>query len=134
KRAKAVGPDRGVAIADGDLFGIDTELMRGDLRQRGFVALPVVLHADKEQNVAVGQHAGVGRFVAGNDAKLAFGEFHNAVSALLGVEGKSDADFAAVWLRFRLAPADAGQVDLVARHIERGDIIAGVKLHAGRGP
>ena len=34
----------------------------------------------------------------------------------------------------RLALADRRQVDHVARDVERGDIVAGVELHAGGGP
>ena len=109
------------------------KLVSGDLRQRRFVALAVVLHTHIDEYGAVRQHAGIGGLVAGNDAKLALGEFHDAVAALLGVEGKADADFAAVGLTLRLTLADGRQIDLVARDIERGDIIAGVELHPGGG-
>ena len=82
---------------------------------------------------AVGQHAGVGGFVARHHARLALDPFDRAVAALLGVEGKADADGAAVGLGLRLAGADGGQIDHVARGVERRDIVAGVEPHAGGG-
>ena len=47
---------------------------------------------------AVGQHAGVGEFVARDHARLALHPSDGAVAALLGVERKADADGAAVRL------------------------------------
>ena len=113
--------------------GIDGQLMGGDLRQRRFVALAMVLHADMQDHRAVGQHAGVGQFVARHHARLALDPFHLAVAALLGVERKADADRAAVRLAGGLPLADRGQIDHVARGVERGDVVAGVEPHAGRG-
>src|SRR3984893_8940367 len=132
--AKSVGPHRRVAVADRDLSGVDAELMRRDLRQRGLVPLPVVLHTHKEEHTAVRQHACIGGFVSGYDTKLAFGEFHDAVTALLRVESKPDADPAPVRLACGLALAYAREYDLLSRYVEAGNIITGVELHAGRCP
>ena len=88
---------------------IDGQLVRGDLRQRRFVPLAVIVHPDVNDHGAVGQHAGVGQLVARDHAELALDEFRRAVTALLGIERKADADGAAVRLAGRLAPAHAGR-------------------------
>ena len=97
---------RGVAIADGNQRRADAELVGGDLRERGLVALAEILRADMDDDRAIGQHAGVGGFVARHHARLALDPFDRAVAALLGVERKADADGAAVGLA--LAPGGRG--------------------------
>src|SRR5580700_2965203 len=132
--AKSVGAHRRIAVADRDLSGVDTELMRRDLRQRCLVPLPVVLHTHKEEHAAVREHACIGGFITGYDTELALAEFHDAVAALLRIEGKPDADPTAVRLACSLARADGRELDLLARYVEAGNIIAGVELHAGHRP
>src|SRR5262245_20195143 len=133
ERAESIWSNRSIAVTEGNPCGIDPQLMRGDLRQRCLMSLAMVLHAHVDQNTAVRQHTDICRLVTRDYAKLAFDEFHSAVTALLGVKGKSHANPASVGLARRLSLADGGQINFVARDIERGNIVSGVELETGRG-
>src|SRR5262249_41210530 len=133
ERAESIWPNRRIAVTDGNPCGIDPQLMRGDLRQRCLMSLAMVLHAHVDQNTAVRQHAHICRLVTRDDAKLAFDEFHGSVTALFGIKGKSHANPASVGLARRLSLADGGQINFVARDIERGDVVSGVELETSRG-
>ena len=83
---------------------------------------------------AVGQHARVGGFVARHDARLALDPFGDAVAALLGIEGKADADGAAVRLAALLARADRRRGRPCRAAVSSAaTIVAGVEPHAGGG-
>src|SRR6516165_11651057 len=133
ERAETIWPNRSIAVTDRNPCGVDPQLVRGDLRQRCLMSLAMVLHAHVNQNSPVRQHADICRLVTRDYAKLAFDEFHSAVTALLGVKGKSHANPASVGLARRLSLADGGQINFVARDIERGNIVSGVELETGRG-
>ena len=94
----------------------------------------MILHADIDDHAAVRQHPDIRRFVPRDDAELALHELRGAVTALLRIEGKSDADPAAVRLAGALPLADCRQPDRVARRLKRGDVIAGIELQSGGGP
>src|SRR4051794_5095392 len=98
KSAEAERRGRGVAVADGNTRRIDFQFMRGDLRQRRFMPLAMVLYSDGNDHRAVRQHPHRGGFVSRYDPGLALDPFHLAVAALLRVECKADADPAAVRL------------------------------------
>src|SRR3974377_378752 len=132
--AKPIWPHRGVAVSTRDSPRIDPKLLRGYLRERGLVSLPVVVHADIDQNAAVRQHADIRRLVAWYHAELALHEFRGPVTALLGIKRKSHAYPAPIRFAGCLPLADGRQIDLVARDIERRDIISSIKLHACRSP
>src|SRR5262245_49191773 len=68
--AKAIGADSRVAIAQRDPLRVDSEFVSCNLRQRGFVALSVVLNPDIDDHATVGQHADIRRLVARNHAEL----------------------------------------------------------------
>src|SRR5262249_37523690 len=104
--AEAIWPNRRIAVADRNACGVDPQLMRADLRQRGLMSLAMVLHAYVDQHAAIRQHADICRFITRDDAKLAFDEFHRAVTTLLGVKRKPHADPASVRLARRLSVAD----------------------------
>src|SRR6516162_2402614 len=134
KSAKSIWPHGRVAVSNRDLTRIDPELLRGYLRERGLVSLAVIVHADIDENAAVRQHADICRLVAWYHAELALHEFRRPVTALLGVKRKPHAYPASIRLAGCLPLADGRQIDLVARDIERRDIISGIKFHACRSP
>src|SRR5262249_35012226 len=132
KGAKSVWPHRRIAVADRNPCGIDAQLVRGDLRKRGLMALAMILDANVNQDAAVRQHADICGLVARDNAKLAFDEFHCPVTALLCVKRKSHANPATVRLARGLPFADGGQIDFLARDIKGGNIVARVELQTGR--
>src|SRR5229473_1436174 len=115
-----MGPYRGVA-RPGACFAIERlvdemarELGREafDLRRQN-----IVTAAELPYQTAAGMGLDTGDYVA----------------ALLGVAGKAHADRTAVRLARRLPLAHRRQIDHLARLVERGDVVAGVEPHPGRG-
>ena len=66
-RPAAVGQDTGVAVADHDIVGADTQFVRGRLGEDGLVALTLGLGADDHVHLAVRLHGEHGHLV---DAEL----------------------------------------------------------------
>jgi hypothetical protein len=107
------------------------KLMSCDLRESRVVTLPVVLHADQQQNRSVRQHSRGCRLVTGDYSRFALHPFGLAVAALLSIEGEADTDYAAVRFAGQLAPTHRRQINHGSRGFKRGNVIAGVKRHAG---
>jgi hypothetical protein len=118
KGAEAEWRGCGITVLDRDAARIDGQFMRRDLRQRGLVALAVVLYPDVHDHRAVRKHPRIGGFVSGHDTRLALDPFDGAVTALFGVEGEADADHAAVAFPNLLTLADGREIDHVARGVE----------------
>ena len=107
--AHAVRRHRAVAVPHDDSATVDAEFLVGDLRQRRFQALAVLLDADEQDQLAVGREARQRRLVAEHDRQPARDPFGRAVRGLLGVARHADADQPAVRLGLRCRARIAGE-------------------------
>ena len=102
----------------------------GDLRQRGFQALAVRVHADAQLQTAVGRQPRGRLLVSGHHRDAPAVIDRRAVRRLLAVDREADADPASVRLAAFLPRAHARDVDRRHRAAQRLRIVAAVEMLA----
>ena len=128
--AEAERAVRRVAVADRDFVGRDRQLVRRHLGERGLEPLPMVLHADMDDDRSIGQDAHLGGFIARHHHGPALRPFDRAVPTLLGIEAETEPEPPPVRLAALLPRPHHRNVDHLSRLVETGRIIAIVEPEA----
>ena len=139
ERARAVGAHAeedltGVAVLDVDVLHRDTELVRDDLGEGGFVSLPVAVRAGEHRDLACRVHAHLTGFEQARPGAERTGDVRRGDAAGLDVAGVSDTAQQSLLRARRLARREAVDISDLQHALQGCIIVAGVVGEAhGRG-
>ena len=131
QRTRAVGAERvvratGVAVQHGDVLERNPQLVRNDLRERGFVALAVAVRAGDHGDRAGNVHAHLAHLEQPHASAKGERHLRRRKAARFDVAGKADAALLALLFRSRLAGPEASVVGVRQRFVQAGLVVADV--------